>query len=152
MSYLSRKRRRDMQHQRWQFLAVGATVVIGVMMFAATYDSYRNLTASYEQTYERLAFADMTITGGDPSLPDTLRDLPGVKAVTVRHTADLPISIGVETLRGRLIGVPTSGQPDVNQIDMNDGSYLSPSGEFEAVAEVHVARTFRLDADDTFDV
>ena len=63
MSYLSRKRRRDVKRQRWQFIAVGATVVIGVMMFAATYDSYLNLTASYEQTYERLFFADMTITG-----------------------------------------------------------------------------------------
>ena len=46
MSNLSKKRRRDMGRQRWQFIAVGVTVVIGVMMYAATYDSYLNITSS----------------------------------------------------------------------------------------------------------
>ncbi len=152
MSNLSRKRRRDIKRQKWQFLAVGVTVVIGVMMFAATYDSYLNLTASYEQTYERLAFADMTISGGDDGLADTLRGVDGVETVTVRHTADLPITIGVSTLRGRLIGMPTGNQPDVNQIDIEEGKYLDTEGAYEAVAEVHVARTFDLSDGDTFTV
>jgi putative ABC transport system permease protein len=141
-----------MRRQRWQFLAVGTTVVIGVMMFAATYDSYRNLTASYEQTYDRLSFADMTITGGTDDLADTLLEIDGVDTVTVRHSADLPITIGLTTLRGRLIGMPSDNQPDVNQIDVHDGEYLSSDGSFEAVAEVHVARTFDLGVNDTFTV
>lgn len=152
MSNLSRKRRRDMRRQRWQFLAVGVTVVIGVMMYAATYDSYLNLTASYEQTYERLAFADMTIAGGDEALPNTIEAIPGVQTVTVRHTADLPITIGDHTLRGRMIGTPTSGQPEINKLGIQDGQYLSVNGEFEAVAEVHVARTFELSDGDSFTV
>ena len=139
-----------MKGQRWQFLAVGTTVVIGVMMFAATYDSYLNLTASYEQTYERLAFADMTVTGGNEGLPDTLSAIEGVQAITVRHTADLPVTIGLDTLRGRLIGMPTASQPNVNKIDVEEGSYLSDGGHFEALAEVHVARTFDLGNEDTF--
>jgi len=152
VSYLARKQRRDMKRQRWQFLAVGLTVVIGVMMFAATYDSYRNLTASYTQTYDRLAFADMTITGGDDDLSDTLLGIDGVETVTVRHSADLPITIGSTTLRGRLIGMPARSQPDVNKIDVQEGGYLSGAGSFDAIAEVHVARTFDIDADDTFTV
>ena len=141
-----------MKRQKWQFLAVGVTIVIGVMMFAATYDSYLNLTASYEQTYERLAFADMTITGGEEDLPDTLAAIDGVETVTVRHSADLPITIGIDTLRGRLVGTPASGQPDVNELDIQEGQYLSPDGVFEAIAEVHVARTFDLEIEDSFTV
>ncbi len=141
-----------MRRQRWQFLAVGVTVVIGVMMFAATYDSYLNLTASYEQTYDRLAFADMTISGGDEALPETIKAIPGIQTVTARHSADLPITIGDHTLRGRMVGTPTTGQPDVNTIDIETGSYLSVDGEFEAVAEIHVARTFDLNPGDTFDI
>jgi len=141
-----------MKGQRWQFLAVGATVVIGVMMFTATYDSYLNLTASYEQTYDRLAFADMTITGGDEDLPAALADVEGISTITVRHTADLPITIESTTLRGRLIGMPAGTQPEVNKIDVQEGTYLSESGDFEALAEVHVARTFELDASDSFEV
>ncbi len=141
-----------MGRQRWQFIAVGVTVVIGVMMYAATYDSYLNITSSYEQTYDRLAFADMTVAGGDEDLPDTIEAIPGVQTVTVRHTADLPITIGDQTLRGRMIGTPTSGQPEINKLDVQNGRYLSADGEFEAVAEVHVARTFDLSAGDTFTV
>jgi putative ABC transport system permease protein len=141
-----------MKRQRWQFLAVGATVVIGVMMFAATYDSYRNLTASYTQTYDRLAFADMTITGGDEDLTNTLLEIPGVQTITVRHSADLPITIGLSALRGRLIGMPTGTQPDVDRIDVQEGEYLDADGSFEAVAEVHIARTYDLEAGDAFTV
>jgi putative ABC transport system permease protein len=152
VSYLARKRRRDIKRQKWQFLAVGITIVIGVMMFAATYDSYLNLTASYEQTYDRLAFADMTITGGDESLADTLANIEGVQTVTIRHSADLPITIGIDTLRGRLIGTQVPDQPDVNKLDIQEGEYLAESGAFDAVADVHVARTFDLDPGDTFTV
>ena len=141
-----------MRRQRWQFIAVGVTVVIGVTMFAATYDSYLNLTESYEQTYERLSFADVTVIGGQEDLPDTLKAIPGVQTITVRHSADVPITIGNDTLRGRLVGMPATGQPEVNKIDVQEGEYLSADGAFEAVAEVHVARTFGLDTGDTFAV
>jgi putative ABC transport system permease protein len=94
----------------------------------------------------------MTITGADESLADELTSIEGVQTVTVRHTADLPITIGIDTLRGRLVGTPASGQPDINKLDIQDGRYLSSEGGFEAVAEVHVARTFDLDVDDTFTV
>jgi putative ABC transport system permease protein len=152
VSYLSRKLRRDIRRQKWQFLAVGITVAIGVMMFAAAYDSYRNLTVSYGETYDRLAFADMTITGGDDGLSDALTALAGVRAVSVRHSADLPITIGSRTLRGRLVGMPAPQQPDVNKIDVEDGTYLMASGDPEAVAEIHVADTLALQPGDTFTV
>jgi len=144
VSYLARKRRRDLRRRRWQFLAVGATVVIGVMMFAATYESYQNLGVSYQRTYDRLAFADMTITGGNQSLVDTLTAIPGVQTVTVRHSADLPVTIGTATLRGRLIGMPAGRQPDIDKIQVQSGSYLSPGGVNEAIAEDHIAATYGL--------
>lgn len=152
MNYLARKRRRDIRRQRWQFLAVGATVLIGVLMFAATYDSYRNLAASYGQTYQRLAFADMTITGGNDSLAKTLEGIDGVAAVEVRHVADVPVTIGSSTLLGRLIGMPVGTEPAVNRIDVTRGSGLTTPGAADAVAEIHVARTFSLAPSDMFTV
>lgn len=149
MNYFARKRRRDIRRQGRQFLAVAVTVVIGVMMFAATYDSYRNLKVSYQQTYNRLVFADMTISGGEESLADTLAAIPGVEAVTVRHTADLPITIGTATLRGRFIGMPTDEQPDVDKIQIRQGSYLSSSGANDAIAEYHIADTYGLQIGDS---
>jgi putative ABC transport system permease protein len=129
---------------------VTVTVVIGVMMFAATYDSYHNLTASYQQTYERLAFADMTITGGGDDIAEDIRSIAGVAEVSIRHVADLPITIGDTTLSGRMIGMPAGVQPSINRIDVQEGSYLAATTGPEAVAEVHVARTFELAPGDAF--
>ncbi len=152
VNYLARKRRRDIARQRWQFLAVGATVMLGVLMFAATYDSYQNLTASYQQTYQRLSFADMTVTGGADGLPATLRAVPGVAVVEVRHTADLPVQIGSATLVGRLVGMPVANPPAIDKIEVTSGRRLQTPGADDAVAEVHVARTFHLAPGDTFTV
>jgi putative ABC transport system permease protein len=152
VSYLSKKRRRDMRRQRWQFIAVGVTVAVGVMMYAASYDSYQNLNASYQRTYDRLAFADVTVTGGDETLADTLAGIDGVEAVTVRHTADLPITIDDTMLRGRLIGMPVPGEPAVGKIGVEDGAGLTQPSAYDAVAEVHIARTFDLKPGSTFTV
>ena len=45
--------------------AIGATVMLGVLLFVASYDSFRNVQASYDRTYARTHFADLTVTGGD---------------------------------------------------------------------------------------
>jgi putative ABC transport system permease protein len=65
VSVLRRTIPRDLRRHRWQYVAIGATVAIGVALFAASNDAFTNLEASYARTYERLAFADMTVTGGD---------------------------------------------------------------------------------------
>ena len=64
---LRRKRARDLRSSRWQVAAVLVTVVLGVMLFAASFDAYRNLTDSYQKTYDDLGFADLTVSGGDSS-------------------------------------------------------------------------------------
>ncbi|MEN8040733.1 MAG: FtsX-like permease family protein [Actinomycetota bacterium] len=152
MSNLSRKRRRDLAANKWQFLAAGVTVMIGVMMFAATYDSYRNLTESYNATYDRLALADMTVTGGDEDIADQLAAVEGVATVEVRHQADVPVAIDGTTLLGRFIGMPPGDNPAVNAIDVTEGSYLEPAGSAQAIAEVHIAQTYALAPGDTVSV
>ena len=71
---LNVKRRRDFRERRWQFIAVAVTITLGVMMFAASYDAYLNLESSYQGTYDRLGFADMTVTGAERSSPPTRLD------------------------------------------------------------------------------
>ena len=45
---------------------IGVTVMFGVLLFIVSYDSFRNVQASYDRTYARTNFADLTVTGGDP--------------------------------------------------------------------------------------
>ena len=65
-SALQKKALRDLRRRLPQVAAIGATVMLGVLLFVASYDSFRNVQASYDRTYVRTHFADWTVTGGDP--------------------------------------------------------------------------------------
>ena len=136
---LDTKRRRDFRERRWQFLAVAVTITLGVMMYAASYDAYLNLESSYQGTYDRLSFADMTVTGADEGFTSEARTISGVAAVEQRRQADLPFRVGDSVLSGRAIGMPAGEQPQINQIDVVEGDYLDPSRPDGIVVESHFA-------------
>ncbi|MDH3731593.1 MAG: hypothetical protein OES13_10820, partial [Acidimicrobiia bacterium] len=66
MTTLHRKLFRDARRQRAQFIAIAVTVFLGVTVYGATYDSFRNLEASYEETATEFRFANFFVVGGDP--------------------------------------------------------------------------------------
>ena len=154
MRILRRKLRRDLVRRRWQFAAVGVTIVLGVMLFAASYDAFLNLTASYERTYDDLAFADLTISGGDEQAIGTAAaGIDGVVEVAERTQADVPFQIDEDhRLVGRIVGMPSSGQPAVNRVDVLDGSYLDPAQPTGVLVETHMADHFGLGPGDTLEV
>ncbi|VAW04444.1 hypothetical protein MNBD_ACTINO02-236, partial [hydrothermal vent metagenome] len=149
MKYLRLKRRRDFRRQRWQFLAVLVTIALGVMLYAASYDAFLNLESSYNNTYERLAFADIAVTGGDASFSATVAGIDGVATVSERRQADIPMRTGNDTLLGRIVGLPPDRQPDVNKVDIIAGTYLDPSQPNGVVVETHMATEFDIVVGDT---
>ncbi|WP_374985815.1 ABC transporter permease [Streptomyces fradiae] len=140
------KTRRDLRRRLTQFAAVAVTVMLGVTLFTASYDAYRNLSASYDRTYQRLHFADLTARGDDAGrLAAAVRGLDGVAAVTTRTEADLPVEIGDGRLRGRVIGLPTDGRrPAVNGVDVVRGARPAPGDRSGVLVERHAAHTFGL--------
>ena len=63
---LQKKTLRDLRRRLPQVAAISVTVMLGVLLFIVSYDSFRNVQASYDRTYARTHFADLTATGGDP--------------------------------------------------------------------------------------
>ena len=106
-SALQKKALRDLRRRLPQIAAIGVTVMFGVLLFVASYDSFRNVQASYDRTYVRTHFADWTVTGGDPdAIAAALGNAAGVDAVTTRTQADQPMMIGGTKLVGRVVGMP----------------------------------------------
>ncbi|WP_245721367.1 ABC transporter permease, partial [Nocardia pseudovaccinii] len=140
---LATKILRDLRRRTTQVAAVAVTVLLGVLLFVATYDSFRNLETSYQQTYARLHFADFTATGGNPArIADALRGAPGVARVAVRTQADTAMSIGGTKLLGRIVGL--TGPAGVNEISLAAGRLPDPAHPDEVVVEHHAAQTFGL--------
>ncbi len=149
---LDTKRRRDFRERRWQFLAVAVTITLGVMMFAASYDAYLNLESSYQGTYDRLHFADMTVTGADAGFAAEAQSIAAVAAVEERRQVDLPFRVGDSVLSGRAIGMPAGAQPQINQIDVVEGEYLDPGRPDAIVVESHFANDHDLTPGSTVEI
>jgi putative ABC transport system permease protein len=153
VSVLARKARRDLLRQRWQYLSVAITIAIGLMLFAASHDAFQNLKASYNRTYERLAFADLTVTGGDSgAFAERARAAGGVAAVTTRRQADVPVRIARDhKLLGRIVELPPDGDPEVNKVDLLRGSLPAP-GAGDVLIERHMADHFELGPGDSVEL
>jgi putative ABC transport system permease protein len=152
VSLLDTKRKRDIRRQRGQFLAVSVTIALGVILFASSYDSYRNLDGSYNATYDRLAFADINVIGVDASFVSTASQIDGVDQVEARLQADLPMRVDGDTFLGRVVAYPPDAQPVVDKIDVVDGGYLDPNDDSSVVIETHMAEQFGLGVGDTVQV
>ena len=137
---------RDLHRQAAQFLAVVVIAMLGVALFGAANDAYLNLKSSYASLFDRLRFADLQVTGGDiAGFQAAVRRDPAVTQTQVRHTADLPFHVGgAHRFIGRLVGMPSEGQPSVDQVLLLRGRYLSPAQPLGVLAEEHFADHFHL--------
>lgn len=147
------KTRRDIRRQLGQFASIVVIVLLGVALFVASWDAFRNLSNSYEHTYDRLHFADLVATGGDPQrVAAAVADRPDVAGVTTRTQADIPMRIGDTKLLGRVIGLPAGAEPAVGQVDVQSGDTLDPDRPYGVLVESHAASTFGLAPGDQLQV
>lgn len=142
MRSITKKTYRDLARQRGQVVAVGITIALGVALFVATGGAFQNLSASYQRTYDRLHFADLVASGGDAQqAAHAALDAGAADAIT-RIQADPPMEINDTRLVGRVVSVPNSGRPAINDVEVVEGSYLS--GPDEVLVEKHAADAFGL--------
>lgn len=144
---LHKKAFRDLRRRLPQAAAIGATVMLGVLLFIASYDSFRNVQASYDRTYARTHFADLTVTGGDSdTLAMAIRNVTDIHRVVTRTQADRPMMINGTKLVGRVVGTPWSNRNGINDIDLIEGRLPDPTGDDQVLVERHTASTFGLAA------
>ncbi|NLU71340.1 FtsX-like permease family protein [Streptomyces sp. HNM0575] len=144
------KTRRDLRRRLPQFAAIGVTVMVGVLLFVSGYDAYRNLGSSYEHTYSRLHFADLTASGGDArKVAAAARSADGVEYVSTRTQGRLPVRAGGTEVLGRVTGTPAGSRPDVNRVDVVSGHRPRAGDTSGVLVERHTARTFGLSPGDT---
>lgn len=153
VSILDRKLLRDLAARRGQLAAVAVTIFLGVVLFAASYDAYQNLTASYDRFFVETHFADMQLSGaGAPGLRNKVAALDGVAETETRQVADVPLRVGSTTLLGRAVGMPSSGSPAVDDVILLQGKPLDPTDPSGVLVDHHLTDAFGLHVGDTLDV
>jgi putative ABC transport system permease protein len=139
---------RDVWAERWRFAAIAAVIAIGVAVFVAATDGYRNLDQSFDRAYATQRLPDAIVTGpGAAQLRDTVADMPGRPLVDVRHQADVGIRVNGHALYGRAVGIPR--QPSVSLLDTRAGTPPPPR---QLVVEQHIADHYHLHPGDSVEL
>jgi putative ABC transport system permease protein len=140
---LQKKALRDLRRRLPQAAAIGVTVMLGVLLYIVSYDSFRNVQASYDRTYVRTHFADLTVTGGDlDTIAAAVGNNGGVERVATRTQVDEPMTIGATKLVGRVVGMVNGNE--INKIDVIAGGFPDPARSDQVLVERHTAHTFGL--------
>ncbi|MGP4028049.1 ABC transporter permease [Actinomadura sp. 3N407] len=154
MSTLNVKLRRDLRRRPAQLVSVVVLVMLGVALFGASYDAYKNLDSGYQDLFAEYRFADLTLSGGDTAaIAEEAGSRPGVEAVAARTVADVPMRTpGGNTLVGRVVGFPAGSQPDINEVKVLRGRYLDPAAPSGVLADRHIAEDAGLEPGATVSV
>jgi putative ABC transport system permease protein len=149
-SLLLRKMFRDMGHSLAQSLALIVVVALGVTSLVGLIGAFRDLDTSYNRTYERLHFADVTfeVESAPESVVSLVAAVEGVRSATGRLIFDSGLAIaakgGGETqIRSRLVGIPVDRHPSVDDLLITRGDYLA-STDSGVLVESHFAKAFGL--------
>jgi putative ABC transport system permease protein len=154
---LTRKMRGDIRASKWQFTAIILLSVIGLMFFMGLYSSFQNLWSSVDGPYEDLGFADFTVKvySAPTGAVDGVRNIAGVKAAVGRINVELPITMPDmenQFLTGRIITLPDSGRPAVDDVLVVEGAYFSPEATDEVLVEKFFADIHSLKPGDSVSV
>ncbi|GBE57295.1 outer membrane-specific lipoprotein transporter subunit LolE [bacterium BMS3Abin01] len=146
------KSRRDVRASLAQSIALIVIVALGITSLAALLGAYRDLSTSYNHTYDELRFADVTfsLAKGDASAVAAIKNIDGVEGVTGRLVLDSSLTLppqagtGDEQVRSRLIGIPADSRPEVNDLLVEQGSYFQKGASSQALVETHFADFYKI--------
>ncbi|HOK53158.1 MAG TPA: FtsX-like permease family protein [Armatimonadota bacterium] len=130
-SKLNIKLLRDIIFSPWLFIGVVIIVAAGIALFQAAYASYLNMGLSYQRSYDELNFADFTIDvrSAPEDVLQRLRRIPGIRTVEGRIIEEIEIELPgreVEKVTGRIVSIPDSHNPQINQLLVSEGSLPRP--------------------------
>ena len=147
---------RDIRAAKAQIIALIIIVALGIASFSALLGAYRDLSTSYNHTYDQLDFADVTFSlqRGDAVAVEAVKNVDGVQAATGRLIVDTAFALpgdssGDELIRSRMIGLPADHPPEVNNILIEEGSYFEQGQSGQVVVETSFADIHGIHPGDT---
>jgi putative ABC transport system permease protein len=133
---------RDVVAQKWQFVALTLIILLGVTSYGGMMGMLDDVLQSIEHTLDELRMADFAVSFQDSapaSVVQAVAALDNVQAVNGRWVVDTGLAISDDKQANvRLIGMPTSGQPPVDQIYVTQGRYLQDGDGLAAVLDHHL--------------
>lgn len=148
LSPFGKKLLRDLASHWTQVIAIIAVVALGIIMFAGPLLAQKDLRDSISDIYRRTNYEDFSVSA-EPTPRESVLDIEGlenVEAVSGRLYDDVVGRVGDSQLTVRVISVPESGRPPVNDVIVESGDYIRGPGE--CLAEHHFTTEYGLEPGD----
>ena len=121
-----------------QALAIAMVVASGVAMFVMYLSTFSSLRATQQSYYEQQRFADVfaSLRRAPLSLAADVAAIPGVSAVEARVVANVTLDLEgmVEPATGRLVSIPATRRPRVDDLFVRRGRWIEPGRSDEVLA------------------
>jgi putative ABC transport system permease protein len=137
IAVLDRKLLRDVWQMKGQAVAIAMVVASGVAMFVMYFSNFDSLDRTREAYYDRQRFADVfaSLKRAPRRLEERIAAIPGVAVVEVRVVADVTLDVPGfdEPATGRLVSVPATGHPRLNDVFLRRGRWIEPGHSDEVI-------------------
>jgi putative ABC transport system permease protein len=147
---------RDLWAVRTQVLSIALLIAAGIAVLVMSVSNYLALVAAMDAHYHNERFADLfaNLKRAPVSLVSRIREIDGVGVVeprvtqavrVMREDSELPIS-------GRIISIPSSGQPLLNRLYLVEGRWIDPTRRDEIIINAAYAQARAVRPGDSIDV
>ncbi len=138
MTALNRKTLRDLWQMKGQAVAIALVIGCGVALFVLSRSMLHSLELTQNTYYQRYHFADVfaSLKRAPDVLGDRIAELPGVSRLETRIVVGVNLTVpGLpEPAMGRLISIPDTRKPVLNQLFLRQGRWLAPRRDDEVLA------------------
>jgi putative ABC transport system permease protein len=135
---LDRKLLRNLWGMKGQALAIALVIGAGVAMFVMYLSNFGSLRRTQTAYYDRQRFADVfaSLKRAPRRLEERIAAIPGVATVDTRVVADVTLDVPgyAEPAVGRLISIPATGRPLLNDVFLRRGRWIEPGHPDEVLA------------------
>ena len=149
---LDRKLLRDLWRVRSMGLAIAVVVASGIALLIASLICFDSLETTRDRYYARNEFGDVFANAKRVPrwVAGSLDELPGVDRVDTRVVAGVTLDVpgSTEPVNGRLISLPDSGRPVLNDVTLRSGRFPDPGRGEEALVNERFAEGHGLDLGD----
>jgi len=121
-----------------QAVAIALVIGCGIALFVLSRSMLYSLELTQNTYYQRYHFADVfaSLKRAPDALGDRIAELPGVARVETRIVVGVNLTVpGLpEPAMGRLISIPDTRKPMLNQLFLRKGRWLAPRRDDEVLA------------------
>ncbi len=138
ISALDRKLVRDLVAMKGQAIAIALVIAAGIAMFVAYLSNFGSLERTRQAYYQQQRFADIfaSVKRAPERLRAEIQAIPGVLEAQTRVVADVVLDVPglADPATGRLISVPATGRPRLNDLFLRKGRWVSATHADEVIA------------------